>query len=91
VKCKVHASTTPTLVVRFRNRQRERVQSSAATGVADAGIAPSVDHDPVLSMIFATLKISGGLKPANAGDAPGGHPHLDLQLQMSVGGDGLVR
>jgi hypothetical protein len=93
------ASTTPQQILALATNVQKTPQSDGTTlytgtipsSIADGGIAPSVDHDPILSMIFATLKISGGLKSGNDTAAPGSHPNLDLQLQMSVGSDGLVR
>ena len=50
---------------------------------AGAGIAPS-DGGAIMRMIVGVVK-------GKERDAPGGGLHDDLQLQMSVGGDGLVR
>ncbi len=53
--------------------------------IADAGIAPS-DDGAITRMIFGVLKSKEG-----GALALGGGNHNDLQLQMSVGGDGLVK
>jgi hypothetical protein len=53
--------------------------------IADAGIAPS-DDSAITRMIFGVLKSKEG-----GALALGGGNHNDLQLQMSVGGDGLVK
>ncbi len=54
--------------------------------IADAGIAPSDGNGAITRMIFGVLKSKEG-----GALALGGGNHNDLQLQMSVGGDGLVR
>jgi hypothetical protein len=54
--------------------------------IADARIAPSDDNGAITRMIFGVLKSKEG-----GALALGGGNHNDLQLQMSVGGDGLVR
>jgi hypothetical protein len=90
-------STTPQRILALATQVQKTVRSDGTTvytgtipsSITDAGVPPSVDQDPILSMIFATFKISGGL--GNKGNTPGSQLNLDLQLQMSVGSDGLVR
>jgi len=85
------AGTTAQQILALATRAQKTAQSDGTTvytgtipnSTADAGIAPSASDDAIMSMIF-------GLRKRSEGDAPGGHPN-DLQLQMSVGGDGLVR
>ena len=91
------ASTTPQQILALATQVQKTVQSDGTTvytgtipsSITNAGVPPSVDQDPVLSMIFATFKISGGL--GNKGNTPGSQPNLDLELQLSVGSDGLVK
>ena len=91
-------SSTPQQILALATQVQKTVQTDGTTvyagtipsSITDAGVPPSVDQDPILSMIFATFKISGGL--GNKGNTtPGSQPNLDLQLQMSVGSDGLVK
>jgi hypothetical protein len=56
----------------------------------DPGLVPG--NDAITSMILGAQKRTDMIFGAgrNQGEAPGGYPN-DLQLQMSVGGDGLVK
>jgi hypothetical protein len=54
----------------------------------DPGIAPG--NDAITSMILGAQKRTAMMFGAGKGDAPGAGQN-DLQLQMSVGGDGLVK
>lgn len=62
------------------------VYTATIPSAAGAGIAPSDGNGAVTRMIFGVLKSKEG-----GALAIGGGNHDDLQLQMSVGGDGLVR
>src|SRR5262249_60959542 len=46
-------------------------------------------NNPIISMILGAQKRPAAMFGSGQGDAPGGHEN-DLQLQMSVGADGLV-
>ncbi len=54
----------------------------------DPGLVPG--NDAITSMILGAQKRTDMMFGAGKGDAPGGQQN-DLQLQMSVGGDGLVK
>jgi len=85
------AGTTAQQILALATGVQKTAQSDGTTvytgtipiSTAGAGIAPS-DGGAIMGMILGVVK---GKERA----APGGGLHNDLQLQMSVGGDGLVR
>jgi hypothetical protein len=85
------AGTTAQQILALATGVQKTAQSDGTTvytgtipiSTAGAGIAPS-DGGAIMRMILGVVK-------GKERDAPGGGLHNDLQLQMSVGGDGLVR
>ncbi len=83
------AGATAQQILALATRVQKTTQSDGTTvytgtipnSTADPRIAPG--DDAIMRMIFGSRKVTEG-------DAPGGHL-TDSQLQMSVGGDGLVR
>jgi hypothetical protein len=93
------AGTTPQQILALATHVQKTAQpvgTTVYTGTIpnsslDPGIAPG--NDAITSMILGAQKRTDmmfGVGRRNEGDAPGGQQN-DLQLQMSVGGDGLVR
>jgi hypothetical protein len=93
------AGTTPQQILALATHVQKTAQPDGTTVYAgtipnsslDPGIAPG--NDAITSMILGAQKRTDmmfGVGKRNEGDAPGGQQN-DLQLQMSVGGDSLVR
>jgi hypothetical protein len=88
------AGTTAQQILALATGVQKTAQSDGTTvytgtipnSIADARIAPSDDNGAITRMIFGVLKSKEG-----GALALGGGNHNGLQLQMSVGGDGLVR
>jgi hypothetical protein len=92
------AGTSPQQILALATHVQKATQSDGTTvytgtipsNSIDPGLVPG--NDAITSMILGAQKRTDmifGVGP-NKGDAPGGYQN-DLQLQMSVGGDGLVK
>ena len=75
---------------RRRNRMAPRSTPARfrAAALNRSGTHPG--NNAIISMILGAQKRTGMMFGAGKGDAPGGQLN-DLQLQMNVGGDGLVK
>ena len=90
------AGTTAQQILSLATQVQTTVQPDGTTvytgtipsGSINAGNDPG--NNAIISMILGAQKRTDMMFGAGKGDAPGGQPN-DLQLQMSVGGDGLVR
>jgi hypothetical protein len=92
------AGTTPQQILALATHVQKTAQSDGTTvytgtipnSSLDPGIAPG--NDAITSMILGAQKRTDMIFGVgrNEGDAPGGYQN-DLQLQMSVGRDGLVK
>ena len=90
------AGTTAQQILALANHVQQTVQPDGTT--VCSGTIPSTSinagSDPgnnaIISMILGAQKRTATMFGAGKGDAPGGQPG-DLQLQLSVGGDGLVK
>jgi hypothetical protein len=89
------ASTTPQQILALATHVQKTAQADGTTlytGTIPYGsLDPAVltGNDAITDMILGAQKRTD-LMSGGGGDAPGGQPS-DLQLQMSVGGDGLVK
>src|SRR5262245_6434172 len=92
------AGTTPQQILALATHVQKTAQPDGTTvytgtipsSSLDPGIVPG--NDAITSMILSAQKrtdVMFGVGKGDQGDARGGQPS-DLQLQMSVGGDGLV-
>jgi hypothetical protein len=90
------AATTAQQILALANHVQKTVQSDGTTVYTGTIPSSSINagNDPgnnaIISMILSAQKRTGAMFGAGKGDAPGGQLN-DLQLQMSVGGDGLVK
>jgi hypothetical protein len=90
------AGTTAQQILSLASQVQTTVQPDGITvytgtipsGSINAGNDPG--NNAIISMILGAQKRTDMMFGAPKGDAPGGQPN-DLQLQMSVGGGGLVR
>ena len=93
------AATAPQQILALVTQVQKTAQPDGTT--VYTGTIPSSNLDPALvpgndaitSMILGAQKRTGmmfGVPKGNEGDVPGNHDN-DLQFQMNVGGDGLVR
>ena len=90
------AGTTPQQILTLATNVQKTAQPDGTTlytgtipkSSLDPGLVPG--NDAITSMILGAQKRTDMMFGARKGDAPGGQQN-DLQLQMSVGGDGLVR
>jgi hypothetical protein len=90
------AGTTAQQILSLATQVQTTVQPDGTTvytgtipsGSINAGNDPG--NNPIISMILGAQKRTDMMFGAGKGDAPGGQLN-DLQLQMSVGGDGLVQ
>jgi hypothetical protein len=91
------AGTTAQQILALATDVKQTAQSDGTT--VYSGTIPSSNinagNDPgnnaIISMILAAQKRTDMMFGAGKGDAPGSSMQGDLQLAMSVGGDGLVR
>jgi hypothetical protein len=90
------AGTTAQHVLALATQVQQTVQSDGTTVYTGTIPSSSINagNDPgnnaIISMILGAQKRTDMMFGAGKGDAPGGQLN-DLQLQMSVGGDGLVK
>src|SRR5262249_22085814 len=90
------AGTRAQQILALATDVQKKAQSDGTTGYtrpipsssSNAGNDPG--NNGIISMILGAQKRTEAMFGAGSGDAPGGQPN-DLQLQMSVGGDGLVK
>jgi hypothetical protein len=94
------AATTPQQILALAIHVQKTTQADGTTLYTGTIPQSSLDpaslpgNDAITNMILGAQKrtdLMFGSAGANAGDAPGSQLQNDLQLQMSVGGDGLVR
>jgi hypothetical protein len=89
------ASTTPQQILALATGVQKTTQTDGTTvytgTIPYSSLDPAVltGNDAITNMILGAQKRTD-LMSGGSGDAPGGQPS-DLQLQMSVGGDGLVK
>jgi hypothetical protein len=91
------ASTTPQQILALATGVQQTAQPDGTT--VYTGTIPSSNLDPALvpgndaitSMILGAQKRTGMMFGGAGGNAPGTSVQNDLQFEMSVGGDGLVR
>src|SRR5262245_29265692 len=90
------SGTTPQQILALATHVQKTAQPDGTTDYTGTIPYGSLDpaivsgNDAVTSMILGAQKRTHSMFGAGTGDAPGGQQN-DLQLQMSVGGDGLVR
>jgi hypothetical protein len=93
------AGTTPQQILALATHVQKTAQADGTTLYAGTIPYGSLDpavltgNDAITNMILGAQKRTAIMSNAgngNKGEAPGGQPS-DLQLQMSVGGDGLVK
>jgi hypothetical protein len=90
------AGTTPQQILSLATGVQKTVQSDGSTVYAGTIPYSSLDpaaltgNDAITNMILGAQKRTAMMSSAGHEDAPGGQP-TDLQLQMSVGTDGLVK
>ena len=90
------AGTTPQQILALATQVQKTSQPDGTTvytgtipnSSLDPGLVPG--NDAITSMILGAQKRTDMMFGVGKGNAPGGQPS-DLQLQMSVGGEGLVK
>ena len=93
------AATTPQQILALANHVQKTAQPDGTTvytgTIPNSSLDPAVltGNDAITNMILGAQKRTAmmfDVPKGNQGDVPGDHQN-DLQLQMSVGGDGLVK
>jgi hypothetical protein len=89
------AATTPQQILALATHVQKTAQPDGTTvytgTIPNSSLDPATvpGNDAITNMILGAQKRTNMMFGAGKGDAPGGQ-QTDLQLQMSVGGDGLV-
>jgi len=90
------ASTTPQQILALATHVQKAAQADGTTlytgTIPSSSLDPSTlsGNDAITNMILGAQKRTAMMFGAGTGDTPGSLPN-DLQLRMSVGGDGLVK